>query len=557
MKSVRTLRVWLAFALVLGMASFAFHPVAVSASSHREAPMIISDPLADNTDVYAFVSPDRPDTVTLVANFIPFEHPGNGPNFYRFDDGVQYAINIDNVGDAQAHITYQFRFSTQYTKPDIADYNDGPIESIDSPNLNIKQRYSVTRVDNGASTTLGQDMLTPPYNVGNKVTPNYEALSNAGIHDLSDGSKVFAGPADDSFFLDFSIFDALTVRKLPGNAGGGVDSIRGYNVHTLVLQVPITRLTQNGARPSAPTDTNAVIGVWSTTSRQTTRVLQAGGKAATGSGDFVQISRLGSPLVNEAVIPSGMKDLFNNSKPADDGQFLSYVTDPSLAKALNKIYNVKVPPAPRDDLVAIFLTGIKGATMPPNVKPGEELRLNMAVPPSANPNRMGVLGNDMAGFPNGRRLADDVFDIEVQGVAGAAYPLFHPDFKPDPLATQLGDGVDTNDVPFRAAFPYVGLAHCATDCANGDTGANFAADIAQTTAQPPAQPPAAQPPAVSVPPVALPPAAQPGMPKTGGLQIDHLGDVYGYLLAAIAITGGSLFLSGWAVRRRTAEKKMK
>lgn len=546
----KKLNVVLVGLLLLGLAAVGGYASPAAASSHREAPNLIQDPTADNTDVYAFVSPDKPDTVTFVANFIPFEHPGNGPNFYQFDDGVQYAINIDNVGDAQAHITYQFRFTTQYTKPGIPDYNDGPIESIDSANLNVKQKYTVTRVDNGTPKVLGQDMLVPPYNVGVKSTPNYEALSNAGIHDLSDGSKVFAGPADDSFFLDFSIFDMLTVRKVPGNAGGGVDSIRGYNVHSLVLQVPMTGLTANGTRPAAPTDANAVIGVWSTTSRQTTRVLQPGGKPATGSGDFVQISRLGSPLVNEAVIPSGMKDLFNNSRPADDAQFLSFVTDPSLAKSLNKVYGIKVPPAPRDDLVAIFLTGIKGATMPPNVKPGEELRLNMAVPPSANPNRLGVLGGDMAGFPDGRRLADDVFDIEVQGVAGAAYPLFHPDFTPDPLAGKLGDGVDTNDVPFRSAFPYVALAHCATDCENSVTGANLAGDMVRTSAQAPAaQPPAAQPPA------AQPPVVQPGMPRTGTsvfLPIDHLGDIYGLALGGVAGLAGLILVGGWAIRRRSA-----
>ncbi len=559
MENTKTASRLVTLAMVLTLAVFGFHPAITSASSHREAPNIIQDPTADNTDVYAFVSPDKPDTVTFVANFIPFEHPGNGPNFYRFDDGVQYAINIDNVGDAQAHITYQFRFNTQYTKPDIADYNDGPIESIDSANLNVKQRYTVTRVDNGKATTVGQDLLTPPDYVGVKSTPNYEALSNAGIHDLSDGSKVFAGQADDSFFLDFSIFDLLTVRKLPGNAGGGVDSLRGFNVHTLVLQVPITGLTQNGAKPAAPTDANAIIGVWSTTSRQTTRVLQPGGKPAMGSGDFVQISRLGAPLVNEAVVPSGMKDLFNNSKPADDAQFLSYVTDPLLAKSLKKIYNIQVPPAPRDDLVAVFLTGVKGLTMPPNVKPSEELRLNMGVPPSANPNRLGVVGGDMAGFPNGRRLTDDVFDIEVKGVAGAIYPMFHPDFKPDPLAAQLGDGVDTNDVQFRAAFPYVALAHCATDCEGGDTGANMAGQGPTPVPVPPVQPPVATPPAAQTPaPQPTMSGMTPGMPKTGsGFEIDHLGDIYGIALGLAAALGGVVLMGGWALRCKGAEDRVK
>jgi hypothetical protein len=504
------------------------------ASSHREAPMIISDPEADNTDVYAFVSPDKPDTVTLIANFNPFENPGNGPNFYRFGDDILYEIHIDNVGDAQAHITYQFRFTTQIANPNTSDYNSGPIESIDSPNLTFKQFYTVTRVDNGQTTTLGQNLLEPPARVGPKTTPNYEALSNAGIYALNDGSRVFAGQADDSFFLDFSIFDMLTVRKPPGNMGGGHDSLGGFNVQTIALQVPMTRLTANGARPTAATDANAVIGIWSTTSRQTTRVLQGQGATPQQTGDWVQISRLGQPLVNESVVPMGSKDLFNNSKPADDAQFLAKVTDPELAMKLNKIYGIKVPPAPRDDLVAVFLTGVTGLTMPANVKPSEELRLNLGVPPAATPNRLGVLGGDMAGFPNGRRLADDVADIAFKAMAGAAYPLFHPDYTPDPLASQLGDGVDSNDVAFRTAFPYVALPH------EGTINDPFNEPSAGSGGQ---QPPAS--------------GTVPGMPRTGSSDSTHLADIYGAVLAALAVLGGLMLTSGWVVRRRTSAQKIR
>jgi hypothetical protein len=526
MRLARFFNSLLAVALVLGLCAFAVRSTQVSASSHREAPMIIADPEADNTDVYAFVSPDKPDTVTLIANFIPFENPGNGPNFYRFGDDVLYEFHIDNVGDAQSHITYQFRFNTQIANPNTSHYNTGPIDSIDSPNLTFKQTYSVSRVDNGASTVLGENLLVPPANVGPKSTPNYEALSNAGVHPLSDGSQVFAGEADDSFFLDFSIFDLLTVRKLPGNMGGGIDTLKGFNVHSIALQIPMTRLTSNAAKPASAKDANAVIGVWSTTSRQTTRVLRVGGQAAQGSGDYVQVSRLGSPLVNEVVVPMGAKDLFNNSKPADDAQFLGGVTDPELAKLLNKLYNIQVPPTPRDDLVAIFLTGIPGLTMPPNVKPSEELRLNMGMPPAANPNRLGVVGGDTAGFPNGRRLADDVFDIELKGVAGAAYPLFHPAFKPDPLAAQLGDGVDANDVPFRTAFPYVALPHEGTVNYpfNSQTGGG-----AQAAG-----------------------GGQPGMPRTGATDSSHLADFYIPLLTLASLLGAFAVIGGWAVRRRAA-----
>jgi hypothetical protein len=532
MKVARIVNTLLALALVLGLAVFGLHSAQVGASSHREAPMIINDPEADNTDVYAFVSPDKPDTVTFVANFNPFENPGNGPNFYRFGDDIMYELHIDNVGDAQSHITYQFRFTTQIANPNTSHYNTGPIESIDSPNLTFKQTYTVTRLDDGKATVLGQNLLSPPDRVGPKSTPNYEALSNAGIHPLSDGSQVFAGQADDSFFLDFSIFDLLTVRKLPGNMGGGIDTLKGFNVHTIALQVPMTRLTANGAKPAAPTDANAIIGVWSTTSRQTSRVLRAG-QAPQDSGDWVQVSRLGQPLVNEVVVPMGAKDLFNSSKPADDAQFLGGVTDPELPKLLNKLYNIQVPPTPRDDLVAIFLTGIKGATMPPNVKPSEELRLNMGVPPTANPNNLGVIGGDLAGFPNGRRLADDVFDISLKAMAGAAYPLFHPDFKADPLAAQLGDGVDANDVPFRTRFPYVALPH------EGTVNYPFSATTGGgATAGPPSQQP--------------PVAGAPGMPRTGATDSGHLADIYVMLLALVAAAGGLILAGGWAVRRRAA-----
>jgi hypothetical protein len=324
--------------------------------------------------------------------------------------------------------------------------------------------------------------------------------------------------------------------------GGGVDGLKGYNVHTIALQIPMTRLARNGARPSGPKDANAVIGVWSGTNRPATRVLKTNG-TLTNSGDEIEVSRLGAPLVNEVVVPLAAKDLWNSSSPDGDAQFLGGVTDPELAKLFTAIYKLKVPPAPRDDLVAIFLTGIKDLTMPPNVKPSEELRLNMGVPPSANPNRLGVVGGDTAGYPNGRRLADDVTDISLKAVAGAAYPLFHPDFTPDPLAAQLGDGVDANDVPFRTVFPYVALPH--------DGTSSVPHGVSAPAPQPAAQPPASQPPA-SQPRACQPPAAQPGMPKTGGWGIDHLGDIYALLLALAAGTGGLILLGGWAVRRRAA-----
>jgi hypothetical protein len=549
MKAAKIFSVGMAGLMVLGLAAFGTGPGRALASSHREAPLISQDPPADATDTYVFTSPDKPDTVTIVTSWYPFEEPVGGPNYFKFGDDVLYEINIDNVGDAQAHIQYQFRFNTKVGNGNTFLYNTGPIDSIDSPNLNVKQFYDVTKIVNGKATQVGSGLKVPPVNIGAKSTPNYEALSNAGIQSLSDGATVFAGQSDDPFFVDLNLFDLLSIRKLPGNMGGGVDGLKGYNVQTIAIQVPKAMLSKDGKAPSAPTDGDAVIGVWSASYRQATRVLQTNGSAPQGSGDWVQVSRLGAPLVNEVVVPLAAKDLWNASKPADDAQFLGGVTDPELGKLLKAIYNINVPPAPRDDLVAIFLTGIPGATEPATatLKPSEELRLNMAVPPSANPNRMGVLGGDLAGYPDGRRLADDVTDISIQAVAGVAYPLFHKDFKADPLASQLGDGVDTNDVPFRNTFPYVALAHDGTTSVpHGVEAASQPSGGGQPSAgggQPSGgQPSGGQPSGAG--------GQTPGMPKTG-MQIDHLGDIYGIVLGGIAALGGMVLLAGYAIRRRS------
>jgi len=528
MKASKFFTAGMAGLMVLGLAAFGTGSGRALASSHREAPLISQDPTADATDTYAFTSPDKPDTVTIVTNWYPFEEPVGGPNYYKFGDDVLYEIDVDNVGDAQAHIQYQFRFITQVGNGNTFLYNTGPVDSIDSPNLNVKQFYTVTKIVNGQSTVVGSNLKVPPVNVGAKSTPNYEALSNAGIGTLSDGSAVFAGQSDDPFFVDLNLFDLLSIRKLPGNMGGGVDGLKGYNVQTIAIQVPKSVLSKDGKAPAAATDGDAVLGVWSASYRQATRVLQTNGSAPQGSGDWVQVSRLGAPLVNEVVAPLAAKDLFNSSQPANDAQFLPAVVDPEMARLLNAIYKVNVPPTPRDDLVAIFLTGIPGLTMPPNVKPSEELRLNMGVPPSANPNNLGVVAGDLAGYPNGRRLADDITDISLKAVAGAAYPLFHKDFTADPLAAQLGDGVDSNDEAFRGSFPYVALPWSGVE--SGPHGAYAPSG----GTQPPAS------------------GGQPGMPTTGSGSIAHLGDIYGIVFALVSAFGGLALVGGWMVRRRAA-----
>jgi hypothetical protein len=444
------------------------------ASSHREAPLISADPLADNTDVYAFVSPDAPDTVTLIANWIPLEAPAGGPNFYKFGDDVVYQVNIDNDGDAKDDIVYEFRFKTHIQNRKTFLYNTGPISSLDDPNFNIRQTYSVTRIDRHGRVVLGTGLTTPPVNVGVRSTPTYETLADEAIHTLSDGSKVFAGQRDDPFFVDLgSVFDLLGLRPfnpahlIPLPAAPGVDGLKGLNTHTVALQVPKSLLTHNGSAGTDPANPNSIIGVYSTTLRRRLRVdddhaiedrrSEDGheGDRDDEQQDWVRVSRLGMPLVNEVIIPLGKKDRFNASDPENDQQFASFVIDPEPARLIHVLYpTINVPPAPRNDLVAIFLTGIAGLNQPPHVKPSEMIRLNMAIPPSASPNRLGLLSGQADGFPNGRRLVDDVVDIELRALAGGT--PFTPTFNHAPNNI-LSDGVDHNDKSFLSTFPYVAL----------------------------------------------------------------------------------------------------
>jgi hypothetical protein len=425
------------------------------ASSHREAPLISQDPLADNTDLYAFVSPNNADRVTIVANFIPLQAPYGGPNFFKFDDHVLYEIMVDNNGDAVEDVTFQFRFRTEVRNPNTFLYNTGPITSLDSVNWNVRQFYSVTRVEGarrrGPTTLLADNVPTPPVNVGLRSTPNYDALAAAAIRQLPTGGQVFAGQRDDPFFVDLNVFDLLAVPPADTNNS---DSLAGFNVHSIAIEVPISALTANGSRPTQATDLNAVIGVWSTASRPS--VTARGGGVERHSSTFVQVSRLGHPLVNEVVIPRGTKDVFNSLEPTSDGAALNFVTDPEVPKLLLALFGIDTPPTPRNDLVTVFLTGIPGLNQPPNVVASEMLRLNVAIAPVSAPNPIGVIAGDAAGFPNGRRLGDDTVDIALRVVAGAS-PLT-PAFN-NGIRTQLGDGVTGNDKPFLSSFPFVAAPH--------------------------------------------------------------------------------------------------
>jgi len=414
------------------------------ASSHREAPLISNDPQADTTDVYAFVSPDDPNTVTLISSWIPFEDPQGGPNFYRFGDNVLYEFKIDNNGDGVEDITYQFRFTSQVRNPNTFLYNTGPILSVDSANRNLYQTYTVTRIDNGRTTFTAGPMTTMYDNVGPASAPTYGGRGTGinTFNDIGGTSAVFAGQTDDPFFLDLRVFDLLYGANL---SEAGVDSLAGFNVHSLALRVPKASL-----RSGSP-----IIGVWATASRPTTTTRAPGSETSTGN--FVQVSRLGMPLVNEVVIPLGVKDAFNGLEPTGDGAALSFVTNPTVPPLLEALFGVKTPPTPRNDLVTIFLTGIPGLNqIGTNPRPSEMIRLNMAIPPSSNPSRLGLLGGDNAGFPNGRRPADDVVDIELRALAGGT--PFTPAYNVSPN-NALGDGIDRNDTPFFSAFPFLSPPH--------------------------------------------------------------------------------------------------
>jgi uncharacterized protein DUF4331/flagellar hook capping protein FlgD len=422
------------------------------ASSHSEAPGTAKDRLADDTDLYAFVSRDAPDAVTFVGLWIPLLEPNGGPNFYTFDDDAFYYFNIDNAGDCVDHLRYQFKFTSTRQTGNTFLYNTGQVTSLDDPDLNVRQNYQITRIVDGIETVIATDLPVAPNYVGPASMPNYSALAKAAVQTLPNGIKVFAGPRDDPFFVDLAaIFDLLTIRKPPGNQGEGVDGVAGFDVMAIVMQIPFTLLTRDGRAPTAET---SVIGIYDSVERFKTRVINGDG-TVTSSGPEVQVSRLGMPLVNEVVIPLKDKDKFNASAPAQDGQFLNYVTNPELPVLLNLLYGIRVPPTPRNDLVTVFLKGVPGLNQPANQTAAcEMLRLNMLVPPAREAKRLAVLRGDTAGFPNGRRLTDDVVDIEERVAAGVLIPGF--DIKPN---RQLGDGVDVNDRPFLPYFPYVALPH--------------------------------------------------------------------------------------------------
>ena len=502
-------------------------PGTSTASSHREAPYTLSDPLIDNTDTYAFVSPDNADTVTLLANFNGFQEPGQGPNFYPFDNKARYEIHIDNNGDAKPDVTYRWTFkdidNRATAERGATDgtflLNDGPVNSFDDATLKFKQTYTLQAIrynadrSEQAPVALVTDGKAAPPNVGRASTPNYAKLRAEAVSSTTvAGGKAFAGPSDDPFFLDLRIFDLLYGADLSET---GYDGLSGYNVNTVGLQLPKSQLVANGDAAKNP-----VVGVWSTTSRAKNRVLLDNNAApatnvnedsdtATDSGPFVQVSRLGNPLVNEAVVPANLKDFFNRSTPDTDAKFLAKVQDPEVPILVESIYKIPNPnklggvAAKRNDLSAAFLTGFSkdvfaGNTfkvggqgigagvldadlnsldlneVSPNPVPAEYLRLNVNVAPKKPGDRqfsrLGAVGGDLAGFPNGRRLQDDVVDIALQVLEGV---LVRPAGATKNAVAGLGDAVNSSDRALSSTFPYVALPHSGSELRKGTSPLQF------------------------------------------------------------------------------------
>lgn len=472
-------------------------------SSHREAPSISKDPVADNTDLYAFVDPVDPTKVTILSNFIPLEEPAGGPNFFQFGDDVLYEIMIDNNGDGTEDVTYQFRFKTSVENPNTFLYNTGPITSLTSSSWNVRQTYSIWKVlgprRTGERTLIASDLASPPVNIGPRSTPDYAALAGAAIHSLPGGRTVFAGQRDEGFFVDLgSIFDLGGLRPfnaahlIPLPAMPGKDDTKGYNVHTIALRVPKTELTSGGYAGTDSADPRSSIGIWSSASRQKALVRGGVGQGASNpevqAGPWVQVSRLGNPLINEVIIPLGKKDYWNATHPKDDAQFAQYYTDPELQHLIALLYGAAFPSlsafvtpslgappvAPRVDLAAILLTGIPLGLIPAlgpfnnftGAVQADYLRLNVGFPPGGT-SPFGLLGGDFDGFPNGRRVFDDTVAIELRVVGGATLPLVAPllgiTYVADAAAAVVDDGLTANEGPYLPAFPYLGHPHSGYD----------------------------------------------------------------------------------------------
>jgi hypothetical protein len=488
----------------LAMSLLLITPPGVFASSHREAPITALDHAADITDFYAFVSYDHPDHVTFIMNVDPFLEPSNGPNFFPFDPNVVYKIKIDNNNDAKEDVSFTIRFHTEIRDTTLftgfAGAGNGinapanspapvapgtpivppAITSLDGPGaagLSLRQTYTITYERNGQKFPLpslsGSPLYAVPTNIGPRTMPDYDSLAMQGIYTVQGGIKVFAGTVADPFFIDLgAAFDSFNFRPA---AGGGVlttaqdaddhlnlapNAVSGFNVNTIAIEVPTVYLTADSNLHKA-SDTMATLGTWATTSRPQFTVLRSPNPEET-AGRYYQVQRLANPLINELIIGTGYKDKWSMSDPVDDAQFASFDLDPTLARVFNAVYGINIPTPPRTDLLPLVTYA------PPIAAPGtpagpvaDLLRLNTGVPPTpmSSRKRLGLLAGDGAGFPNGRRLTDDVVDIAARVVAGGVLiPQF--DVAPNNL---IGDGVAATDVPPQETFPYVHFAYSGRD----------------------------------------------------------------------------------------------
>ena len=460
----------------------------VFASSHREAPSIANDPVADNTDVYFFRDPVAPSRLVMISNWIPLEEPAGGPNWFHFEPNIRYEFNVDSDGDALEDYVYRVEFTRHVRNGGTFLQNTGPLASPTDPNQNVYYTYSLVKClgpspNQTSCTTLGSDLVEAPNNVGSKSYPNgYGKGSDIAstVYEIDESTKIFAGPRAEGFYVDLGmIFDLVNFREgtAVGDHGGGKNETAGFNVHSIAISVPIQNLTANHAVPTNVADPNAIVSMWTSTWRPRTTTLGDSGGSPTYSGGWVQVSRLGNPLVNEVVIPIGMKDTFNATYPVDDlANFGTFVLNSELAGILNALFGVSVPPAPRTDLLAL-VQGISGLTQRPNEVISDQLRLNVAVFPTPvyAVNRLGVLAGDLAGFPNGRRPYDDTVDIALRVVAGVLVDGYN--VAPN---NQLGDGVDGPDVPFIAGFPFLGTPHSGFEHVHDQDNVNLITDFART-----------------------------------------------------------------------------
>ncbi len=501
-----------------------FSGTVAQAANHREAPLTALDEKADITDFFAFVSYNNPDKITLILNVDPLLEPANGPNYFPFDPEIVYAIRVDNDHDAVEDVIFEFRYQTETRLPNVftgfvgagAGINapaNSPapvppgtpivppaITALDGPGsegLSLRQNFVVVvkkRQGNEFKTIIfkdkdigGKKLFAVPSNVGSRTMPDYPALASQGIYDVGKGIKVFSGTADDPFWIDLgAAFDSLNFRDAvsPGvlteaqdkaNVNVAADDVAGYNVNTIAIEVPLTLLTSDG-KPHPASDAKAVIGSWGTTSRfKEKKYSKIPGVKAKLSGDLVQIQRMGNPLFNELLIGTGFKDKFSMSKPKDDAQFANFALDPLLARVLNAVTGgaLSIPQPPRVDLLP--LVQYRAPICPGCITPQSQgpvadlLRLNTGIPstPIENRNRLGAIAGDLGGYPNGRRVYDDVFDIAGRAVAGV---LAGEPFASSPLNSRIGDGINVNDVLYQETFPYVGWAQSGRDNRHIDPG---------------------------------------------------------------------------------------